>query len=174
MPRGVRTPQTGWEFYLDILNQVKGLYAKRFLTEPALASECKMCEWYTDCKKQMVSSNDVTLISELGRSKKDSLKVVAKTTKDLANMDVKDFLIAKKKLGIKGIAEDSFIKFNRRARLLISRQKEPFILGQISFPKSPLNFFLILKRTQLKILFICMELLREEKAKRIEVPFFCY
>ncbi len=141
MPRGVKNSQSWWDYYVDVLGEVKRIYEKRLKTEPALGSICKMCEWYTDCKNQCIKSSCVTLIPELGRSKKNSLSVIVKDVKGLAEMDLKQFRNAKKEYGLKGIGDDMFEKMNRRAKLLTSRQKEPLILKSFSFPKKPIELF---------------------------------
>jgi uncharacterized protein len=139
--RGAKIAQTWWEFYLSVLGEVKHLYEKDFKTEPALGGECKLCEWYTDCKNQCVESSSVTLVPELGRSRKEALKPVAKNIQELAKMDVKQFTAAKAKFGIKGIAEPMFEKMNRRARLLSSGQKDPLILERFTLPEKPIELF---------------------------------
>lgn len=141
LPRGAKTLQTWWEFYLDVLGQVKNIYGCQSSTAPALGSVCKLCEWQTDCKKQCIASNCVTLVPELGRSRKDSLLMVAKNIKDLAKMDVKGFAEAKIKYGIKGIAEKTFEKLSRRAKLLTSGQKDPVILAPFLLPQKPIELY---------------------------------
>ncbi len=140
-PQGVKTPQTWWDLYLEVLGRVKALYEKRITTEPALGSECKLCEWYTNCKEQCVRSNCSTLIPEIGRSRKEALRKLATTVKDLAKVDMKSFLAAKKTLGIKGFAEKSFEKVNRRARLLSSGQKDPVLLSSFTLPERPIELY---------------------------------
>ena len=140
-PRGAKTPQTWWDFYLDVLGSVRALYEKRATTEPALGGECKLCEWYTNCKEQCVRSNCSTLIPEVGRSRKEALRQLASTVKDLAKVDMKSFLAAKKTLGIKGFAEKSFEKVSRRARLLSSGQKDPVLLSSFTLPVRPIELY---------------------------------
>jgi uncharacterized protein len=141
MVRGAKTPQTWWEFYLDVLGQVRKVYAKNFETEPALGSVCKLCEWYTDCKKQCEKSRCVTLIPELGRSRKDALGGAVKNIQDLARLDMSQFQAMKTRHGINGIGEKLFEKMNRRAKLLTSGRKEPVILGRFSLPQKPIEIF---------------------------------
>lgn len=141
LPRGAKTPQTWWEFYVDILGHVKNIYDRRLSTEPALGSVCKLCEWQTDCKKRCIASNCMTLVPELGRSRKESLLMVAKNIKDLANMDSKGFADAKIKYGIKGIAERTFEKLSRRARLLTSGQKAPVVLVPFTLPQKTIELY---------------------------------
>ncbi|MDP8265740.1 MAG: TM0106 family RecB-like putative nuclease, partial [Candidatus Aceula meridiana] len=139
--RGSRNPQPWWEFYVDTLAAVRSVYNKSFITEPALGSECKICEWYEDCKSKCVNANCLTLIPELGRSRKEALKVITGDFKDFSKIELKDFIAAKNNHGIKGIAEKMFLAFSRRAKLLASGKKDPLILGDFSFPKKPIEIF---------------------------------
>lgn len=141
MVQGARNKQTWWEFYLDTFAAVRSLYAKGFVTEPALGSECKLCEWCTDCKSTCVKANCLTLVPELGRSRKEALRIVATDVKDLAKVELEDFIAAKNNHGIKGIGEKTFKNMSRRAKLLVSDQKDPLILGDFSFPKKPIEIF---------------------------------
>lgn len=140
-PRGTRTTQTWWEYYVDTLSQVRNIYAKRFQTEPALSGVCKLCQWSTDCKKQCERVKSVTLIPELGRSRQESLRVIAQNVHDLAKLEMKDFVAAKTKFGIKGVAEKTFEKLNRRAKLLTSGSKEPVVSGRFTLPEKTIELF---------------------------------
>lgn len=140
-PQGIKNPQTWWEFYLDVLGQVAALYDKRVQTEPALGGVCKMCEWYTNCKQACIRSNCTTLIPEVGRSRKEALRKLATTVKDLSKIDMKAFALAKTSLGIKGIGDKTFEKMSRRATLLSSGQREPVLLSEFTLPDRPIEVF---------------------------------
>jgi predicted RecB family nuclease len=70
---GVKNTQTWWERYLDASQNVRAIVNKELETRPALASPCKLCHWQSHCKSELVASNDLTLIAELGRSKRDTM-----------------------------------------------------------------------------------------------------
>lgn len=139
--RGARNKQTWWEFYLEILGYVRAIHSKQTITEPALGSVCKLCEWQTDCKKQCIKVQCMSLVPELGRSRKESLIQLVKNMKDLAKMDIQQFSNAKTQFGIKGIGDKTFEKLNRRAKLLTSGQKDPVILTPFILPQKPLELF---------------------------------
>ncbi len=141
VPRGPKTPQTWWEFYLEVLGNVRKIYNKQIKTYPALGGVCKLCEWYTNCKQQCVQSNCISLVHELGRSRKNELLKAASNISDLAQMNTKQFLAIKKDRGIKGIGEGMFDKFSRRAKLLISKPIDPVILSPFIFPDKPIELF---------------------------------
>jgi len=139
--RSTRNAQIWWDFYVETLAAVKDLYRKGFVTEPALSSECKLCEWYTDCKNNCIKSDCLTLIPELGRSRREALKVIAGDFKDFSKIDLKDFISYKETHGIKGIGEKTFLNMSRRAKLLASGAKDPVILGEFSFPDKPIEIY---------------------------------
>ncbi len=139
--RGARTPQTWWEFYLEVLGNVRNLYDKKLQTAPALGSECKLCEWYNNCKQQCIRSNCISLVHELGRSRKNELLKAAGSINVLAQMDAKQFGAIKKEKGIKGIGDTLFEKFNRRAQLLITKPDDPLILSHFTMPNKPIELF---------------------------------
>lgn len=138
---GAKNKQTWWDFYLDTLAVVRSIYNKDLVTDPALGSECKLCEWYTDCKRKCIESGCLTLVPELGRSRKDALKVLAGDLKEFSKVELKDFLVAKKEYGIKGIKEGLFTAMSRRAKLLVSGEKDPIILSEFTFPERPFEIF---------------------------------
>ncbi|MEW5894444.1 MAG: TM0106 family RecB-like putative nuclease [Candidatus Omnitrophota bacterium] len=141
LPQGVKNKQTWWEFYVETLAAVRNIYSKHSITEPALGSECKLCDWYTDCKNTCVSSDCLSLIPELGRSRKAALKVLAKNFKDLSKIELSNFIAAKNQYGIKGIGEPTFEKMKLRAGLLASGKKDPLILQAFNLPQKPIEIF---------------------------------
>ncbi|MDD5216840.1 MAG: TM0106 family RecB-like putative nuclease [Candidatus Omnitrophica bacterium] len=133
IPQGPRTPQTYWDYYQSILESVRVVARKKVSALPAYASICKMCYWMTTCKKTLIETNDITLIPELGRSKRDSLIPYAKT--------VEDFAYCQGFPKIKGIGEDTIAKFQRRAKLLSSNNKRPYLLKPVELWKPEIEIF---------------------------------
>ena len=62
-----------WEEYEDALETVTAISKGAIQTTPALISACKLCHWHSHCRRQINQSDDLTLISELGRSKRGKL-----------------------------------------------------------------------------------------------------
>ena len=136
-----RNPKTWWEFYLDTLNAVNSVYNQSLVTEPALGSVCKLCDWATDCKKKCVESNCISLVPELGRSRKDALSVCFKNIDSLADCSIDKFLELKKQHGFNRIGKGTFESFRIRAGLQKSRSKDPLITGEFLFPTKPIELY---------------------------------
>lgn len=138
-PRGPRAKDTWWELYEDALMVAGNILKQNIHTKPALGSDCKLCVWYSDCKKTCLEGNVLSLISELGRSKQEALDGIVSTVDELAAIEVEDYVDAKGKTGIAGIGKPSLEKFHRRAQILKSGQKEPLILEEFSLPDKPIE-----------------------------------
>lgn len=142
-PKGARAPDTWWELYESTLMEVGNLLKNKIKTKPALISACKLCVWYSSCKKQCIDANMLSLIPELGRSKQDSLEALAITVDELAALDPEDYVDAKGKMKIElpGIAKATLVKLHRRAQLLASGSKELEVLEPFSLPKKPIELY---------------------------------
>ena len=70
-PYGKRSPRTLWQDYEDALREAQAIISKSMATLPAFGAVCKLCHWYTACVKRLKETNDLTMIPELGRSKRD-------------------------------------------------------------------------------------------------------
>jgi predicted RecB family nuclease len=89
-PRGSRNPETWWGFYGTQLATARGIVARTATTLPAYASgTCKLCHWYSTCLNAVKAADDLTLIAELGRTKRDAMYDEIKTVKELATITVK-------------------------------------------------------------------------------------
>ena len=140
-PMGVRTPMTYWEMYEDILMKARHIFEKSKTTKPALVSICKLCHWYSTCKKECETKNVLSLVPELGRSKQEGLDGIFSTIEDLATMNIEDQVDAKGKTGIPGIGKPTLEKFHRRAKLLNDENSKPLFYEPIIFPDKPIELF---------------------------------
>ncbi len=103
------------------------------MTHPAMASGCKLCHWRSVCKQQVRKAGDLTLIPELGRSKRDVLVSKIPTIKVMAKADIEIFIQGKKTIFPRiGIA--ALKKFQTRARLLTEANAKPLITVPINLP----------------------------------------
>jgi uncharacterized protein len=137
--RRSKSDDTYWDFYVGHLDQAKAVVAGVWKTKPAACSDCKMCHWYSECKATLIRSDDLSLIPELGRAKRDALNGVVSTVKEFANADTGDWA----KDGahkIKGVGPKSIEKFQRRARLL-SENGKPYLLNVVSLPHMETELF---------------------------------
>ncbi|MBE3064877.1 MAG: TM0106 family RecB-like putative nuclease [Spirochaetes bacterium] len=127
-PRGPRTPQSLWGFYQEQINTARLILAKKECTLPASSSTCKLCHWYSSCKKALITAQDLTLIPALGRSRRDALSPRIRTVQQLADAG----LAALGK--VPGIGPDMLRRFQVRAGLLCDPGAKPFLTEPITFP----------------------------------------
>jgi predicted RecB family nuclease len=133
LPQGPKTPQTYWEYYQSILESARVVAQKKTSESPAYSSICKLCYWMTVCKKKLLESNDITLVPDLGRSKRGLLIPYVKTVEDLA--------CCPEFPKIKGIGGDVIAKLQRRAKLLSSEGKQAYLSGPVDLPKPEIEIF---------------------------------
>ena len=140
LPQGVRTPETWWDAYQRHLQQARAILAHTEPTLPASASICKQCHWRSVCTAQLEASNDLTLIPELGRSKRDVMVAEIATVRALAESQLAAFMRGKQTL-FTGIGPDTLEKFQRRARLLCDEHAVPYLTHPISLPDANRELF---------------------------------
>lgn len=113
----------------------------RVKTTPALGSDCGQCEWKRSCKEQCIHSRCLSLITELGRAKKEALTGLFATIDDLARADLANLVDSKGNTGIRGIRQPTLEKFIRRARLLTDPDARPLILQPLVWPSRSIELF---------------------------------
>ena len=102
--------------------------------EPALCGECGNCQWWGHCEKALVAADDVTLLAEVGRSKKAVLNGAGiRSIHDLANFD-----FSGKKL--KGIGTKTAETMKRQATCVISDKIE--VIAKPIIPNPPRKIYL--------------------------------
>lgn len=140
-PQGVRNPQTLWDFYTAQLATARGIAECTTVTMPAYASgTCKLCHWYSTCLKAVKAADDLSLISELGRSKRDAMVGEIRTVAELAAINP-DAFIHGKKTAFSGIGPDMLRKFNERAKLLSTPNAKPYLKAPVTLPAHDLELF---------------------------------
>ena len=137
---GSRSVQTLWSYYRQVLQDVQEVVSSTAQTRPAMASDCKMCHWRSFCMHQVKQSGDLTLIPELGRSKRDVLAPKIPTIKAMAKADVNSFVVGKKTI-FSRIGISSLQKFQTRAKLLTKPNAKPLITSPINLPNAPTELF---------------------------------
>jgi predicted RecB family nuclease len=138
--QGVRKQDSLWDEYLDVLETVRAIVAQKKTTHPAYGNICKLCHWYTACKKSLEEHDDLTLIPELGRSKRDIMIPHLKCREDLANADLRSFIQSKKTI-FPGIGSDMLIKFKERAMLQKKSGSRPYIKTAVDLPRVDRELF---------------------------------
>ena len=138
--RGPRTPQTMWEEYEDALETVTAISKHAIETTPALISACKLCHWRSHCRRQINGSDDLTLISELGRSKRDKFPPELRTVSGLAQADLES-LIRGSKTTIPGIGAKTLRTYHARAVLQKQEHAKPYFTEPVELPTATVELF---------------------------------
>jgi len=138
--RGPRTPQTMWEEYEDALETVTAISKQAIKTDPALISACKLCCWHSLCRRQINQADDLTLISELGRSKRDKFPPELRTVRRLAQADLGS-LIRGSKTTIQGIGAKTLRTWYARAVLQKQENAKPYFTEPVELPTATVELF---------------------------------
>ena len=132
-PMGVRNTQTWFAFYEATLPAVRNDLAGTTTTLPALSAQCKLCHWGSSCKKAVIAANDLSLIPELGRSKRDVIIRLIPDVKALATSNL-DYFMDGKKTVFPGIGPGTLEKYQARARLLCDPTARPYLKSPVALP----------------------------------------
>ena len=130
---GKRDPTTLWLDYQFCLNQAQSIIAGINKTRPAYSSACKLCHWYSACVERLKATDDLSLIPELGRSKRDAMLTLLETVKEFAESNPDGFIDGKKTI-FQGIGPDMLAKFNMRAKLLSTKDAKPVLRAPVQLP----------------------------------------
>ena len=143
-PMGVRNKKLWTEYYEELKVEVWELMNNEKKNKPALASICKLCQWYDSCKKEAKVSHDLTNIFYVGRGKRDVLeKDLGITQYDhLDQIDIEAALKTKSanKTFLSGIGESTLRKIKQRAMILY-KTKLPVVYFPYNFPKKTYELF---------------------------------
>ena len=139
-PLGPKSPCL-WEIYLEVTAVVASALLAPGTTQPAAASACKLCVWRSNCLSELKTGQDLTLLPELGRSRRDTLVAQFPTLPDLAHADVERFMKPKNKTDFPGIGADMLRKYRARAVLAIADNPVPYLTKSIAWPTAPAELF---------------------------------
>jgi uncharacterized protein len=139
-PRGPKTHTSMWDDYLSSLENVRSVVSRENETVPSLGGECKLCHWRTTCTKQLEELNDLTLIPELGRSRRDNLLEHIMSVQELASVNISS-LICGSKTVIPGISAEMLKRFQARARLQIQPDSKPYLIQEVQLPPPDIELF---------------------------------
>lgn len=138
---GVKNPRTLWDDYEEYLAEARDIVNRSKNTAPAYSSGvCKNCVWYSACIKTLEASDDLTLIPELGRSKRDAMLSRITSIKEFAASDPASFLSGKKTV-FSGIGPPTLEKLHARANLLAAKDAKPYLRAPVIFPVSSRELF---------------------------------
>jgi predicted RecB family nuclease len=132
-PRVPTKPQTLWQIYEDAESQVRGIVQRQVVTRPAMCAQCKLCHWRSHCRGELIRDGDLTLVAELGRSKRDTLAPVIPNITALAACDV-DAHTQGRRTRFPGIGPDTLRRYVDRARLLVAPNARPYLKEIVRLP----------------------------------------
>lgn len=138
-PLGARSPGL-WEIYLKTRAALQSTLAAPGESRAALCSSCKLCVWRSSCFRALKKSGDLTLLPELGRSRRDALAVEFPALADLADA-VANHHIHGGKTDFPGIGPGMLVKFQRRAALQIDPAATPYLTKAVKWPRNPVQLF---------------------------------
>jgi len=139
-PQSTRNPESWWTKYTNCLEAVSKITNHDLKTLPAYSGICKLCHWRTYCLKCLRKANDLTLIPELGRSKRDVMINHLGSVTELAQANLNQFQKGKKTI-FSRVGRDTLEKFQERAILLSKSGSKPYLKSQITLPKADLELF---------------------------------
>ncbi|MCZ7641501.1 MAG: TM0106 family RecB-like putative nuclease [Pseudorhodoplanes sp.] len=137
---GVRNPRTLWQDYEGCIAEARAIIADPKRTRAAYSSTCKFCYWYSACIENLVATDDLTLIPELGRPKRDAMLTHLQSVAELAGCNPDGFINGKK-TAFHGIGPDTLKKFHTRARLLSAKDAKPVLHTAVQLPGDDLELF---------------------------------
>ena len=141
VPQSKRNPRTLWEDYQQCLAEASQIVANSDATRAAYSGVCKLCHWYSACTASLTAADDLTLIPELGRSKRDAMMEQIPTIRDLAKSDLTE-LVDGKKTRFPGIGPPTLNKFHKRAKLISAgKDAKPYLRQEISLPSTAVELF---------------------------------
>lgn len=132
-PQGIRNPQPWWDSYLEALAEVRAIVQQSATSMGALSAACKLCHWCSHCERELVANDDLTLIAELGRAKRDAMFGVVSTVRAFARCDPATFIQGNKTV-FAGIGPDTLLKFHARARLLATPGATAYLKEAVHLP----------------------------------------
>jgi len=139
-PQSTRNPESWWTKYQNYLEEVSKIANHDLKTLPAYSGICKLCHWRTYCLKCLRKANDLTLIPELGRLKRDVMINHLGSVAELAQANLNQFQKGKRTI-FPRVGRDTLQKFQERAMLLSKRGSKPYLKSRITLPDAPTELF---------------------------------
>ena len=138
--KGPKTPASIWDDYLEYLAIGRAIINDTRASSPAYSSDCKQCWWNTACVAQLERADDLTMIPELGHTRRKPFLPLVSTVGQLATTAPERFLDAKGKSVLKGIGPDTIAKYHARAALR-SSGGSPYLKNLVVLPEHRRELF---------------------------------
>lgn len=100
------------------LAEVTRLVAGAESSEPVLGSHCHLCHWYRHCRRWVEGSGDPSGLYFVGKAKFELKRVGLGHIRDIAAMDVDDYVEGPKK--VRGIGRKTLVRTKERARVRVA------------------------------------------------------
>ncbi len=138
--KGPKTPATLWDDYMEYAAVARDIIAGTRKSSPAYSADCKQCWWNTACIAQLESVDDLTLIPELGRTRRVPMLAHVTTIAGLAATPSTLFVDAKGKSILRGIGPDTIVKYQARA-MLRTNGGSAYLKRPIALPEDDIELF---------------------------------
>jgi len=140
LARGPRISKTMWQEYEGSLNEVRSIVARHVQTASALSVQCKLCHWRSHCFKEVVAKDDLTLIPELGRARRDALIEHVNTVTALADIDLAGLINGNRSV-VSGVGLGMLQRLQARARFQKQPDAKPYFTENVQLPSNTLELF---------------------------------
>ncbi len=100
------------------LAEVARLVSGTESSEPILGSHCHLCHWYSHCRRWVEGSGDPSGLYFVGKVKFEFKRVGLGHIRDIAAMDVDEYLEGPKKL--RGVGRKMLVRIKERARVRVA------------------------------------------------------
>jgi uncharacterized protein len=118
-PLGPKSPSI-WDRYQMDLATARSIVSGSVKPGPAYSGACKQCWWLTACIDELKAHDDLTLLADLGRRRRETLQAHVTSISELAAAKIEQFIDEKGKSIVKGLGLDSIRKYHERATLRAS------------------------------------------------------
>jgi len=122
------------EQFQSALPKIRALITGAATDEPALCSDCRNCQWWGRCQKALETAQDLTLLSDVGRSRKILLNSAG--IRSIPQLQKFDFSRVK----IKGIGPKTIEALRLAATVKIANKLQ--VLARASLPNPPRKIYL--------------------------------
>jgi predicted RecB family nuclease len=120
--------------YEATMPRVRALVTGAATDEPALSSSCGFCQWWNHCDKILEETKDVTLLPDIGRSKKITLNAAG--VRSIPQLSKFDF----SRNRLKGIGPKTVETIKRAAIVSLSQKMQ--VLATAAMPNPPRKIYL--------------------------------
>lgn len=131
---------SGQSTHASMLEHARAIRDRTSRTEPALCAACKLCHWRSACRAALDQVADLTLVPQLGRELRRTIRPFAEDLSALARLDV-GALEAAIDAGPKGVGPARLRRFVERAKLLTSPGAKAYAIRPLGLERRRRELF---------------------------------